>query len=352
MQGAKEDRNEQTVRAAGLLERSGEGGEPDKKEEGVWGVEGQGLRSDSGEKSGFRSGFVSIVGKPNVGKSTLLNSLLKQKVSIVTPKAQTTRRRIVGILHRNDAQLIFVDTPGLLKPAYRLHHKMMDQVRQALSGSDVVLLMVEPSDVPESWSVPPFSQYVAVIRNQCLPVVVFLNKVDLLDEGEARARLNVWTVWHRAQFAQCGGEVLKGSALTGEGLDQLVEALLRYLPEGPPYYPSDQVTDLPLRLFVQEIIREKIFLLYRQEVPYASEVEVESFEERGDRLVVSAVIYVERPSQKKILIGQGGEAIRRVHRWACQELEQLLGKSVSLTLHVKVREKWRRKEGVLRALGY
>ncbi len=297
-----------------------------------------------------KSGLVPVIGRPNVGKSTLVNSLTGQKISIVTPKAQTTRRRIMGIVNGPDYQIIFTDTPGMLDPAYELHRRMIRQIEYALKEADVLLLVTDPREQPDMWNDPPMPEYLKLLKRPKAPMVVFINKSDLATKDQLENLKTQWAEWVKEHFTD--GDVLYGSALKGENLDQLVETIVRFLPPGPPLFPKDQTTDITERLLAAEIIREKIFLNFRQEVPYATEVQIVDWQDKEHVIVISAEIIVERDSQKKILIGRQGQAIKKIGIQARQELEQLLGKKVFLELRVKVRPDWRERNDYLKMLGY
>ncbi len=296
----------------------------------------------------FKSGFVAIVGRPNVGKSTLLNRLVGRKVAIVSDKPQTTRNRITGVLHLPEAQVVFLDTPGLHRPRHKLGEFMVRVARRALEGVDAVLFVAEADPAGPG----PGDRHVAeVVRGLAVPVILALNKVDLLRGPERAAALE--TV--RAGFAVLGdfAGVHLISAASGEGVDRLVDALVQLLPEGPPYFPADVVTDQPEEALVREVIREKILHLTREEVPHAVAVDVDGFAEREDgTLHVSATIYVEKESQKGILIGKGGRMLKEIGTLARAELEGFFGTRMFLALWVKVKEDWRNRVGAMRDLGY
>lgn len=296
----------------------------------------------------FRSGFVAIIGRPNVGKSTLLNRLVGRKVAIVSDKPQTTRNRITGVLHLPDAQLVFVDTPGLHRPRHKLGEFMVRAAKRALEGVDAVMLVAEADPAGPG----PGDRHVAeAVRGLDTPVLLVLNKVDLLQgPGSAAARDAA-----RAAFSALGdfAGIHLVSAAGGEGIDGLVEAVVRLLPEGPPYFPEGVVTDQPEEALVREVIREKILHLTREEVPHAVAVDVEEFGEAEDgTLRVSATIYVEKESQKGIIIGKGGRMLKEIGTLARAELEALLGTRMFLALWVKVKEDWRNRVGAMRELGY
>ena len=302
------------------------------------------------ETERFKAGLVPIIGRPNVGKSTLINSLTGSKLSIVTPKAQTTRRRILGVVNGENYQIVFADTPGVIDPAYELHNRMMKQVKRALSDADVILLMTEPKDNIELWNENPLNKYVKLMQETKMPVVVMVNKTDTISADRVEALRAQWDQWLKERFTE--GTVVTGSALTGEGLDKLIDAIVNFLPYSHPLFPPDQITDITERLWVAEIIREKIFLQYRQEVPYSTEVIVTDWQDKEHIVVIKAEIIVERDSQKKILIGKGGSAIKKIGIQAREEIEQMLGKKVYLELFVKVRRDWRERNDYLKYLGY
>ncbi len=302
------------------------------------------------ETERFKAGLVPIIGRPNVGKLTLINSLTGSKLSIVTPKAQTTRRRILGVVNGENYQIVFADTPGVIDPAYELHNRMMKQVKRALSDADVILLMTEPKDNIELWNENPLNKYVKLMQETKMPVVVMVNKTDTISADRVEALRAQWDQWLKERFTE--GTVVTGSALTGEGLNKLIDAIVNFLPYSHPLFPPDQITDITERLWVAEIIREKIFLQYRQEVPYSTEVIVTDWQDKEHIVVIKAEIIVERDSQKKILIGKGGSAIKKIGIQAREEIEQMLGKKVYLELFVKVRRDWRERNDYLKYLGY
>ncbi len=292
-----------------------------------------------------KSGFVAIVGRPNVGKSTLLNRLLGQKVAIVSPKPQTTRNRITGIRTRPDSQIVYVDTPGLHRPRGKLGEFMAATAAQALEEVDAVVFVTEatPGAPAQDESV------LGALAEVTAPVLLALNKIDLVAD---KRRILPLLEAYAARYAF--RELIPMSAGTGEGVDRLEAALLDLLPPGPAFYPGDQLTDQPETFFVAETIREQLFLLTRQEVPYAAAVRVEELVERegGDRLYIRAVIFVEQPSQKAIVIGEGGAMLKRIGQAARRELEAFFGVPIFLDLWVQVRRHWRRNEAALRELGY
>jgi GTP-binding protein Era len=292
----------------------------------------------------FRSGYVAIIGEPNVGKSTLMNALLQQKLSIVTKKPQTTRHRVVGILSGEGYQVIFLDTPGLLQPQYLLHEAMMDSARAAVSGADVLLILVDATK-------PPGMSEWIIVREVTKPftgrIILAINKIDLVMKNDLLPLIDA------SSKQISSSEIIPISALTLDGVDRLKNVLVDELPDHPPYYPLDMVTDQSERFFVSEIIREKIFEKFRQEIPYSTTVEIIEFKEReGEKDLIRAEAYVERESQKGILIGKGGKALKEIGELSRKDIEKFLGRGVFLELHIKVREGWRNSTAWLKRLGY
>jgi GTP-binding protein Era len=294
-----------------------------------------------------RSGFVNIVGRPNVGKSTLMNALVGERMSIITPKAQTTRHRIIGILSGDDFQIVFSDTPGFIQqPAYRMHEAMNAFVRSTFEDADLMLFMIEPGE-----RYADDDPLLERLRGLEAPIFLVLNKIDLLPEEQVEPLLRQWR--ERVSFA----EAAPISALHQYNTGHLLESVMRYLPEGPAYYPKDQLSDRPERFFVSEIIREKIMLLYHQEIPYFTEVIVTDFKDthtkEGQPLArIEATIFVGRKTQKAILIGKDGAAIKLLGTEARRDIERFLERKVFLELFVKVKDNWRDDEAVLRQFGY
>ena len=289
-----------------------------------------------------KSGFVNIVGNPNVGKSTLMNDLVGERVSIITSKAQTTRHRIMGIVNTPEYQIVFSDTPGVLKPKYKLQESMRSFSDGALTDADEILYVTDVVEDPTKNA--DFLQRVAAEK---VPVLLVINKIDLLkDQAELNAIVEKW------QTLLPNAEIFPTSALEGFNVANLMSRIVELLPEGDPYFGKDALTDKPARFFVTEIIREKILLNYDKEVPYSAEVIVEKFEEKETSIHIMAVIYVERDSQKGILIGRGGSRLKRVGTEARKDIEKFFGKSVYLELFVKVEPNWRNRENKLRAFGY
>ncbi|MCM1035636.1 MAG: GTPase Era [Paludibacter sp.] len=288
-----------------------------------------------------RSGFVNIVGNPNVGKSTLMNALVGERLSIITQKAQTTRHRIMGIVNGEDFQIVFSDTPGVLKPNYKLQEQMLDFSRSALVDADLLLYVTDIQDSSEK-----NADFLEKVKGNKAHVLLVINKIDLTTQ-ESLERLVEF--WHK-ELPQA--EIYPISAKERFGVDALQKRILELLPECPPFFDKDQLTDKPARFFVNEIIREKILLNYDKEIPYSVEVEVESFKEEDKLIRISAVIYVERDSQKGIIIGKQGCSIKRVGTEARKDLETFFQKQIYLELFVKVDKDWRQKDARLRHYGY
>jgi GTPase len=292
-----------------------------------------------------KAGFVNIIGKPNVGKSTLMNALVGEKLSIITSKAQTTRHRIMGILNGEDFQIVYSDTPGIINPAYELHKAMMRFVYSALEDADVALFM---TDVYEDFSEEDkfLKDVIENINNSATKVIFLLNKIDQKKETEVNQKLQYWEKIIKAE------KYIPISALHAANLDLLFNAIVENLPEHPPYFPKDELTDKSERFFAAEIIREKIFLNYKKEVPYSTEVVIEDFKETEDIIRIRAEIYVERKTQRSIIIGKGGEAIKKVGIQARQDMEAFFGKHVYLEQYVRVEEDWRKSSSKLGRFGY
>jgi len=288
----------------------------------------------------MKVGFVSIFGKPNAGKSTLLNALMGEKLAIVSPKVQTTRHRIKGILTADGYQIIFSDTPGIIEPRYRLHEKMMHAVKNSLEDADLALLLLDSRD---DWAENDVIFESLQLR---VPAVVVLNKTD----GMAAERIAAATAFFGGKAYV--REVLAISALKKTNLEQLLSTVLRLLPEGQPFFEGDDLTDLPTRFFVGELIREKIFLLYGDEIPYQATVLVQEYTEKSTLTKIRADIIVQRESQKGIILGEGGKMIRELGSTARKDIEAFIGNKVFLELFVKVRPKWRDTETFLKEYGY
>lgn len=291
--------------------------------------------------SNHKAGFVNIVGKPNVGKSTLLNQLMGEKLAIVTQKAQTTRHRIFGIYNEEDMQIVFSDTPGVLNPKYGLQEKMMDFVKDSLQDADVFLFIVDVTDTGE-----PNEFLVDKLNKIPVPVLILVNKVDASDQEKLEKAMNFW----HEQIPKA--EILPISALRAFNTDIILPKIKSLLPENPPYYDKDQFTDKSERFFVNEEIREKILLNYDKEIPYSVEVVTEMFKEKEGIIFIDSIIFVERETQKGILIGHKGEAIKKVGTEARLDLEKFFGKKIHLNLFVKVKKDWRKNERDLKNFGY
>jgi len=294
------------------------------------------------ESNPHRAGFVAIIGKPNVGKSTLMNALVGERLSIVTSKAQTTRHRILGILNGDDFQLVYSDTPGIIQPKYELHNAMMAFVYSSLEDADVILFV---TDIYEKHDEEPVIERLR--QTVDVPIFVLINKIDHAEQADVEAKIAYW----RERLPNAT-EILPISALKAYGTDHVLQLALERLPIHPPYYPKDELTDRPERFFAAEMVREKIFKLYKKEVPYSCEVGIEEFKEDEDIIRIRGVIYVERNSQKGIIIGAKGEALKKVGTWAREEMERFFQKKVFLELFVKVDENWRTDAKALSRFGY
>lgn len=292
------------------------------------------------EQKGFKSGFVSIVGKPNVGKSSLMNRLMGENLSIITAKAQTTRHRIMGILNGEDYQIVYSDTPGILEPKYSLHEAMMNYVKVSLQDADVILLVVELHDKYEE---NLFQRFLKIQT----PIVLVINKVDLAKGSQVEDKVQYWK-----ESIPGVREIIPVSAKTGLNVNRILDVVKTFLPDHPPFFPQDEFTDRTERFFASEIIREKIFENYEEEVPYSCEVGITSFKDEKDILRISAVIYVERDSQKGIVIGKGGSSLKKVGTEARKDMEAFFGKKIFLETHVKVADNWRKERNRLRQFGY
>jgi GTP-binding protein Era len=288
-----------------------------------------------------KAGFVNIVGNPNVGKSTLMNLLVGERISIATFKAQTTRHRIMGILNTDEAQIVFSDTPGVLKPNYKLQEAMLRFSRSALRDADVLLYVTDMVETPEK-----NSDFIAEVRKLDVPVLVLINKIDLSNQAELIKKVEQW---HEIIPE---AEILPISALAKFNVDVVMRRIMELLPESPPYFEKDALTDKPARFFVTEIIREKILLHYDKEIPYVCEAAVEYFKEKDGSIYIKALIFVERESQKGIIIGHEGAALKRVATDARRELEKFFDKKIFLEIYVKVDKDWRNSNKQLRRFGY
>ena len=318
------------------------------------------LDSSTDQPADHRSGFVAVIGRPNVGKSTLLNRLLGQKLAITSPKPQTTRDQLLGILTEEHAQIMFLDTPGIHKPKHRLGEYMVAVAAETIRNADVVLWLVDMNSMPTEEDQAIAGLLQELHQQKTLPPMLLgLNQQDRW-QGDAAAtaeRIDTYRQllnWYQSTpEAQAGLPALTFSAQVGTGIDELLAQLRQQLPLGPRYYPDDQVTDMQTRFIVAELVREKALNLLEQEVPHGIAVEVDEFTERSDEMTyISAVIYVERQSQKSIVLGEGGRMIKAIGKAARPDIEELVGTRVYLELWVKVWEKWRKRAGMLRQLGY
>ncbi len=297
--------------------------------------------TNSEEEKKHKAGFVNIIGNPNTGKSTFLNKIIDFDLAITTPKAQTTRHRILGLWNDENHQIVFSDTPGIIQPAYEMQNLMMGEVKEALEDADIILLMTTPED-----SELKDENILEVLKNTSLPVFVLINKIDQSSQEKVEEAVLKWK--EKLPNAQ----IFPISALHGFGLDQVLTAIKEKLPYSPPYFDKDQITDKQERFLVSEKIREKILLHYKKEIPYAVEVVVEEFKESENLIKIRAVIYVERDTQKGIIIGHKGQAIKRIGMEARKDLEKIFGKKIHMELFVKVRKDWRKDPQWLKRFGY
>jgi len=288
----------------------------------------------------YKSGFVNIIGKPNVGKSTLMNAMIDEKLSVITPKAQTTRRRILGFLSEDNYQIIFSDTPGVLEPHYKLHESMMKVIDEALDDADQVLLMTTTDEEFDN------DKIINHLKEKKLPVLLLINKVDQSNQEKVKQSIKKWEPDFGIE------NIIPLSAALNFNIDMLKEKIVERLPEGEPYYDPEELTDKPLRFFVAEIIRAKILNLYHKEVPYSVEVVIEEYKEEEHIDKIRAFIFVARESQKMIIIGRQGKAIKKLGIEARQEIEAFIGKKVFLDLSVKVSKDWRNDPDSLKRFGY
>ncbi|HEY9165570.1 MAG TPA: GTPase Era [Candidatus Kryptonia bacterium] len=307
------------------------------------------MGAKSKEGKPYRSGYVALIGEPNVGKSTLLNALLGQKLSIVTPKPQTTRHKIAGILTGENYQVVFLDTPGIINPRYALQEVMMSSTEEAIGEADIIVLMVDASGSAAADSL----RHSAIVRQlsgekEKRPVLLALNKVDLVKKSE------ILPMIQKASEIYPFKDIFPVSAVKGDNLDELKKCLVDYLPEGEQFYPEDYMSDRDERFFVSEIIREEIFKMFREEVPYSTTVEIEEFRDSDTerKTYIRAVIYVEKDSQKGILIGRSGSALKQIGQSSRRQIEKMIGHEIFLELFVKVEKEWRDDAAKIRRLGY
>ncbi len=296
---------------------------------------------DMSEKTPHKSGFVNIIGNPNVGKSTLMNNLVGERISIITSKSQTTRHRIKGIVNGDDFQIVYSDTPGVLKPNYKLQESMMKFSTSALVDADIIIYV---TDVIET--IDKNEEFLKKVQNSTVPVLLIINKIDLTDQAKLTKLFDLW----KEKIPQA--EIFPMSAKENFNVENLFNRILELLPEGEPYFAKDEVTDLPSKFFVTEIIREKVLMNYDKEVPYSVEIEVEEYKDEPKILRIMAVIHVERTSQKGIIIGHKGGALKKVGTEARMDIEAFFGKKVFLQLYVKVAKDWRSKDSQLKNFGY
>jgi len=288
-----------------------------------------------------KAGFVNIVGNPNVGKSTLMNLLVGERISIATFKAQTTRHRIMGIYNTDEMQIVFSDTPGVLKPTYKLQESMLNFSHSALNDADILLYVTDMVEKPDK-----NDEFIERVRRQTIPVMLLINKIDLSNQEELAKKVEEW----KQLLPQA--EIVPISATCKFNVDYVLRRIKELLPDSPPYFDKDQWTDKPARFFVTEIIREKILLYYDKEIPYSVEVVVEQFKEDAKKIVINAVIYVERDSQKGIIIGNQGKALKKIGTEARRDLERFFGKKIFIEIFVKVDKDWRNSDKELRNFGY
>jgi len=288
-----------------------------------------------------KAGFVNIIGNPNVGKSTLSNKLIGERLSIITSKAQTTRHRIFGIVNEDDYQIVFSDTPGVLKPNYKLQESMLKFSRSALDDADILLYITDPFEKPDK-----NDEFLEKVKTTSVPIIIVVNKIDLIDQERLDEIIDYW----KKELPDA--ELFPTSALHDFNINNLLNRIIELLPESPPFYDKDMLTDKPEKFFIAEIIREKILLHYKKEIPYSVEVEIEEFKEGKERVDIRAVIHVTRNSQKGIIIGHQGSALKRVGTEARKDMELFLQKKVFLQLFVKVSKDWRDKDNLLKQFGY
>jgi len=288
-----------------------------------------------------KAGFVNIIGKPNVGKSTLMNILIGERLSIISSKAQTTRHRILGLINEKDYQIVFSDTPGMLKPKYELHKSMMSFVNLSLEDADVIVFVTDLFETDEE-----ITEVIEKMNASGVPVLLVINKIDLSKDDKLATTTQYWTERIKADA------VIPISALENFNTERIMQEILERLPVHPPYYDKEELTDRPERFFASEIIREKIFTNYKKEIPYSTEVAIDQFSEEDKIIRIRAIIFVERSSQKGIIIGEKGKALKRVGTLAREELETFFGKKVFLETHVKVEDDWRKNKNKLRKFGY
>lgn len=289
----------------------------------------------------YRAGFVSIVGKPNVGKSTLMNKLLGEKLSIISPKPQTTRQQIKGIISDDKRQIILMDTPGFVEARYELHNKMLEYISNSLKDSDVIIFMTDAKKFPTDYD----KQICENLKRLNVPKIAMLNKIDLSDEITINKKLELLKAY---DFER----IIPISVLKASDLNSFLDELTKLLPFNPPFYSTDEISDMPMRFFAQEIIREQIFLNYDDEIPYASTVVVEQYHDFPNKVVIAANIWLEKKSQKPIVIGKGGKKIKAIRISAEKEIHKIVEKRVKIDLWIKIKPNWRKKQNALKEFGY
>ncbi len=289
----------------------------------------------------FKSGFVVITGKPNVGKSTLMNLILKEKLSIVSPKPQTTRQSVKGIYNDENKQIIFLDTPGFLEPKYLLQEKMLNYLKTSLKDADVILFITDAKTFPTDYD----KNLLETLKKINKPKIAIINKIDLISQGELVQKTQLLSPYGF-------NEIIPASFITYFDTEKFLQTLADYLPENPPYYDTETISDQGMKFFVQEIIREKIFLNFSQEIPYSTTVTVEEYKEYDNKVEIKANIWIERQSQKPIIIGKNGEMIKKIRVESEKEIHAILAKRVKLQLWVKIKKNWRKKNNALKEFGY
>lgn len=289
----------------------------------------------------YRAGFVSIVGKPNVGKSTLMNKLLGEKLSIISPKPQTTRQQIKGIISDDKRQIILMDTPGFVEARYELHNKMLEYISNSLKDSDVIIFMTDAKKFPTDYD----KQICENLKQLNVPKIAMLNKIDLSDEITINKKLELLKAY---DFEK----IIPISVLKASDLSSFLDELTKLLPFNPPFYSTDEISDMPMRFFAQEIIREQIFLNFDDEIPYASTVVVEQYHDFPNKVVIAANLWLEKKSQKPIVIGKGGEKIKLIRLSAEKEIHKIVKKRVKIDLWIKIKPNWRKKQNALKEFGY
>lgn len=292
------------------------------------------------ENSDFKSGFVTIIGRPNTGKSTLMNRILGEKLSITSPKPQTTRYAIKGIWNTDKHQIIFIDTPGFLKPRYEMQERMSRMIRESFQGVDLIIFMTQIQSFPTDYDL----QVLDLIKNARAPILAVFNKIDLMDDFDAAE--------FEAQMPPAVEKCFFISARTGQQIPELIESIRHYMPYHAAYYEEDQLSDLPMRFFAKEVIREAIFHFFEEEIPYATAVLIERFHEGQHKIVIDAVIWIEKNSQKPIIIGKGGSNLKRIREYAEAQLSDFMQTPVDVHLFVKLNENWRKKPSALKELGF